>query len=485
MSGASPFEVRGVIEGFYGNPWTHAQRLAMVDWLADHGLNTFVYGPKDDPSLRRRWRRPYDTLALERLRELAARCADRGITLVVAISPGLTIRYSDASDIAALTAKVDQVRAAGAGGIAVLLDDIPGELQHAADLETFASLADAHAALLRSVRAHVGDGTWLIACPWAYCGDPATSEYLVALAAGTDPALDLFWTGPRICSHAIPLADAEAFAAVTGRRPLYWDNYPVNDVAMGFELHVGPYLGRDPRLAEAARGVIANPMELFEASRVPLGTIAEYLADPAGYEPEAAWRRAIAETAGAVDDAEAFALVTENTRSSCLDDTDAPTVTDALAALVFAYESARDAAADDAARAGSPGHAEAAAEAEAALAAAARELDAVATVLAAATHHLLNGAVANAQLVSECRPWIEAIAIGATAMADLATLASAGHARLEEDARAVLLPHLAELRRRRVRVFGDALDMTLADLMETHVKPGELTLAGPGGGDRT
>ena len=74
--------------------------------------------------------------------------------------------------------------------------------------------------------------------------------------------------------------DARRFERTAGRPPLYWDNYPVNDVAMGFELHVGPYLGRDPRLATASRGIVANPMELFEASRIPLATIADFLRDP-------------------------------------------------------------------------------------------------------------------------------------------------------------------------------------------------------------
>ena len=63
--GASPFAIRGVIEGYYGRPWTHDQRLALIDFLADRGMNMFVYGPKDDPLLRADWRTPYDGEALE------------------------------------------------------------------------------------------------------------------------------------------------------------------------------------------------------------------------------------------------------------------------------------------------------------------------------------------------------------------------------------------------------------------------------------
>ena len=44
---AVPF-LSGAIEGFYGQPWTHAERIALFDWLAAWGLNTYLYAPKDD-----------------------------------------------------------------------------------------------------------------------------------------------------------------------------------------------------------------------------------------------------------------------------------------------------------------------------------------------------------------------------------------------------------------------------------------------------
>ena len=54
----SPFAVRGIVEGFYGNPWTHEQRLELLGFMASRGLNTFVYTPKDDPLVRRALARP-------------------------------------------------------------------------------------------------------------------------------------------------------------------------------------------------------------------------------------------------------------------------------------------------------------------------------------------------------------------------------------------------------------------------------------------
>ncbi len=140
MSGAaaSPFALRGVIEGFYGNPYTQEQRLELVDFLAAHGMNTFVYGPKDDPLVRARWRDPYDGGALHRLAELVDRCRARDVQLMYCVSPGLSMRYSDPDDMDALVAKLASVADLGVDAFGLLLDDIPMELQHAEDRVAFA-----------------------------------------------------------------------------------------------------------------------------------------------------------------------------------------------------------------------------------------------------------------------------------------------------------------------------------------------------------
>src|SRR4029453_157266 len=110
---SASFPVRGVIEGFYGNPWSHEQRLDLVDFLAAHGMNTLVYAPKDDALGRRARRQLYTGDDLGRFTDLLDRCRGQGIELVYSISPGLSIRYSDADDIEALTGKLAAVAALG------------------------------------------------------------------------------------------------------------------------------------------------------------------------------------------------------------------------------------------------------------------------------------------------------------------------------------------------------------------------------------
>ena len=102
--------------------------------------------------------------------------------------------------------------------------------------------------------------------------------------------------------------------------PLYWDNYPVNDVAMIHEAHLGPYRGRDPLLDRFSVGVMANAMEHAEASKIALATIADYLWAPASYDPERSWQRALAEAGG--PDAWALQCFADTVRGSCLAEPD-------------------------------------------------------------------------------------------------------------------------------------------------------------------
>jgi hyaluronoglucosaminidase len=442
---ASPFAVRGVIEGYYGRPWTHQQRLDLIDFIGARGMNAFVYGPKDDPLVRRDWRVAYDGEALARLGELVERCRANGMGLTYCISPGLDIRYSDEADLVALVAKLRSVATLGVADFGLLLDDIPRTLQHPGDLAVFSDLTEAHVHVIDRVFRDLGPTARLTVCPVVYWGT-GTEPYLVRLGEGMDPRIGLYWTGRAICSATLDLADAATFARSTNRPPTYWDNYPVNDVAMSYELHIGPYRGRDPHLWRASEGIVANGMELFESSKIPIATIADYLLAPGTYDPEESWRRAMRDVVGQAD-LDAFALFADNVRSSCLSADDAPMVGRALESFLFRVDRG-----DGVAAAG--------------------ELRALADRLLTASAHLLRGTVTNRALMDEARPWLVAFELGAEAIRAIADLAATD--RLGSDGATVLRQFLVRLRRARVRVFGDALEMTLADLSGTMFRPGEV-----------
>jgi hyaluronoglucosaminidase len=433
--GGPAFAVRGVIEGFYGTPWPDEARLDMIEFCAAHRFNTFMYAPKDDPFLRERWREPYDSDGEKRLRAVIEHCHAVDVAAMVGVSPGLSMQYSSGEDRRYLDAKLRFLAEAGVDRLVLQFDDIPRRLQHGADRARFSSLAAAHADVANEVAdALAGAIGWerpLVVCPTVYCG-AGDEDYVVALGSRLDGRIDVLWTGRAICSPAITAAEAVAFARGALRPPLYWDNYPVNDVAMIHEAHLGPYLGRDPLLDRFSVGVLANAMEDAEASKIALATIADYLWDPAGYDPEESWERAIAEVGGG--DAAALRAFADTVRGSCLAEPDPVELSAELER--FEFELA---------------HGDAAA-------ARARLAD-VAERLAAAAATLRSPDAANPRLRRELEPWLDKFAVGAEAVAALAAVA--GEPEPDPAAVAELRRLRGELRRRPHVVFGTVLEMAI------------------------
>ena len=274
--------IGGIIEGFYGHPWTWDERADIMRFCHERGMTHYVYAPKDDPKHRERWRDPYGDGKLEGF----ARLANEGTLQVgFGISPGLSIDYYSHDDRGALAAKVDQVVDVGIRLVVLALDDIPfgGEEQ-----------GRAHAELTAWLRDHLGDRASLVLVPTEYVGT-STTPYLDELAKGVPGDVPIAWTGDAVVNDTITAAQALVRAASLGdRRPLIWDNYPVNDGMMSDRLHLGPLWGREPKLADRCSGYLSNPLVQPKASRLPLASIAAWLR---GEDPLDGWARE-AETLG-------------------------------------------------------------------------------------------------------------------------------------------------------------------------------------------
>jgi len=295
---SAPSFISGVIEGFYGRPWTTAQRRQMFGWLQQAGLNTYMYAPKDDLKHRALWRERYDGTEAAELKSLIAACHARGLDFVYAIAPGLDIRYGGEGQ--ALHNKLRQVAGLGVRSFAILFDDIPHRMSRA-DARRFGSFAAAQSTvtneLFQWLRQEVRRvRLWF--CPTAYCGRMAggavpKSDYLREIGERLDPAIDVFWTGPEIVSETISPASVRELRRVLRRPPLLWDNLHANDYDRR-RIYLGPYAGRPLQLRAGVRGILCNPNCESALNFVPVRTLGDYVRARGDWRPRAAFTRALA-----------------------------------------------------------------------------------------------------------------------------------------------------------------------------------------------
>lgn len=308
------FKIRGFIEGFYGRVWSDEKRRRVLSLAAENGMNAYFYAPKDDPFLRQEWRSEYDENSLAKFSSLFEFTESLGVSLYYCISPGLDMAYSSDADFDTLFKKLMSIYNIGVRRFGLFLDDIPDKLVHDGDIKKFGSVCKAHIYIINRLSDALPDGTQLVICPMQYHGN-GTEEYITELCRGIRESVSVFWTGKKICSPELTSDDARKFIEHTGRKPLYWDNFPVNDAEMYGEMHIGPYLNRDADLYRFSEGIVSNVMEYPLCSAIPLLTICDYLSAPESYEPEKSFKAAVEKVTG--DSFEDWMPFFDHTRFSC------------------------------------------------------------------------------------------------------------------------------------------------------------------------
>ena len=289
INDAPVFPYRGVVEGFYGMPWSHAVRLSLIEFYGRHKLNTYIYGPKDDPyHSSPSWRLPYPEREQRNIKELVEACRRNRVDFVWAIHPGKDIKWNE-EDYQNLVRKFNLMYADGVRSFAIFFDDISGEGTNPnKQVELLNRLTK------EFVKAK-GDVSPLIICPTDYSKLWAKADEdgpLSIYGRTLDPSVRVFWTGDVVCSDVTK----ETLDRVDSRikRPaFFWWNYAVTDYVRNLILQ-GPVYGLDTSLTNKDMcGLVSNPMEHGEASKLSLYSVADYTWNPAAYNPIDSWERGL------------------------------------------------------------------------------------------------------------------------------------------------------------------------------------------------
>jgi hypothetical protein len=234
---------------------------------------------------------------MDALAAFRSRCRAAGVRFGLGLSPfELHLRDGDGWK-EPLAAKLDMLAELGPDDLALLFDDMRGDVP---------DLAERQAAIVHFAAEHPVSER-LLFCPTYYSDDPILDlafgrrpdRYLEDVGRLIDPAVEIMWTGEEVCSAAFSPGHLGRVGEQLRRMPFLWDNYPVNDGSrMSQHLHLRAFTGRPAAIAAHISSHGINPASQAVLSRIPVLTLAESYAVGDSYEYGRAWQRAAEEVLG-------------------------------------------------------------------------------------------------------------------------------------------------------------------------------------------
>ena len=281
----------GIIEGFYGKPWTWDARKHTVTFLAPYGYRFYMYAPKADPYLRRSWQEPYPAHLAASIGDLAQHCRSVGVRFGMGLSPYELFNNFDGASRDALSRKLAFFDEVGVEDLAILFDDMRGDVPGLAGLQV--EIVNFAVERTRASR--------VVVCPSYYSDDPVLDRvfgtrpdgYVEELGRDLSPDIEIFWTGEEVISRQYSSGHLERVATQLRRKPFIWDNYPVNDgQRMSQYLHLRGFTGRGVEMSEHVSGHGINPALQPTLNRIPAITLSDSYRQGASYQYSQSFRHA-------------------------------------------------------------------------------------------------------------------------------------------------------------------------------------------------
>ena len=318
-------QYRGIVEGFYGHPYSVENRISLFEFCKRFKLNVFVYGPKSDPYHLGNWRDDYPTSLTEQqrffgmitqddLKAMTQAAKACHVDFIWAAHPGLQqgINFNDKTlmdqGIDALMTKFDHLHSLGVRGFGVFIDDM--SYTPNGDMQVY--LANQTQKRLRE-RFATDDPDDEIAplffVPTAYALNYGGSYTLYDLK-NVDSEVVIAFTGYD-CFSNIRASSIDDMAGRVGRNPVMWWNNPVNDdhdERIYMRELTTHWTIENAGGISTLNGLILNPMNQAQASKVALFGAADYSWNPDDFDVRQNWEAVFARLAQPGDTETAEAL---------------------------------------------------------------------------------------------------------------------------------------------------------------------------------
>lgn len=309
-------QYRGMVEGFYGYPWSVEARLDWFEFAKKYKMNIFVYGPKGDPYHLGLWDEEYPTtvtederkrgvLTQDDIRALTKESKKCNIDFVWVAHPAMQRRLDMSSNATVdqeitnrLMPKFDSLYELGVREFGIFMDDITigeGLQQKYTQPYLIDQVQKRLYATYNTPEAKEEDKVK----PLFYT--PTWYTYGLGYADMQNQCMEAFkqsnvhedvvicFTGDAVCGP-INNSSCENFATRTGRKPCIWWNYPVNDYsdAQLFTDRIDANFSVSTDTTECV-GVLSNPMNQAEASRIAFFGVADFAWNTANFDSQQNW----------------------------------------------------------------------------------------------------------------------------------------------------------------------------------------------------
>ena len=277
---STPILLRGIVEGFYGNPWDFNIRADLLKFCGEYNLNAYIYAPKDDPYHRDKWREPYPDDKITELKNLVDIAIDNSVHFIFAVSPGLDLNYEGEKgeeDFQSMLNKLDAMYNIGVRDFAIFFDDLSG-VQSGLNQANFLNRLQA------TLEKKYVDTDPLITVPTDYCKARMIDEkgnvkqYTSEFAGTLNKNIIVIYTGDEVVVDGITDESFQEVKDIYGRDLGIWWNYPVNDYYVnGNNRNIKLALGPIEKLPKTKpNSIFYNPMEQPLLSKLSMGTGADY-----------------------------------------------------------------------------------------------------------------------------------------------------------------------------------------------------------------
>lgn len=279
---------RGFIEGYYGIPWTNEDRKSLMKFGGDFKMTSYIFAPKNDLYHTSKWRELYPANELQEIQEMVQvgnRVKCRFVWTAHPFMGGFDTNDYD-NEMVKLKAKYEQLYSVGVRQFGILGDDVGG-LDKQIVVKMMKELSDWGKGK--------GDVYDFVFCPEGYNSSWTNFQELNIYDPHFPEDIQIFWTGESVCSSVSQTTLTKFRTQNLGegmnqrRSPLFWLNWPVNDINMQRLLMGKGELLQTDINPEDLGGVVTNPMQDAEPSKVAIFAIADYSWNVKGFNADKSW----------------------------------------------------------------------------------------------------------------------------------------------------------------------------------------------------